>query len=202
MGRPPNRISIRSTIIHLNPKEGRPMLKKGYAITLAVLLAWTVIAVASNVHLKGGPSAEPSFTDNGLTLTSSGDLTGLGNGDVLVILSARANPTARCCTPGGSCKVPGQNPASVNVTGSESIPASEVKNGNVTFGVTTDPPTTPIPGAPDCPNSGWTESITDLAFTSATITVMQGGSTVFTTTCTFSSPTSDGRVSAQNVTCS
>jgi hypothetical protein len=31
---------------------------------------------------------------------------------------------------------------------------------------------------------------------------MQGGQTVFSTTCTFSSPTSDGRVPSQNVTCS
>ena len=88
---------------------------------------------ASSVHLKGGPGAEPTFTDAGLTLSSTGDLTGLGNGDVLVTLTARANPTAKCCTPGGSCKVPGQNPAPIDVSGSESIPASEVKNGNLTL---------------------------------------------------------------------
>jgi hypothetical protein len=167
-----------------------------------MLLAWAVLAVAANVHLKGGPSAEPTFTDNGLTLTSTASLTGLGNGDVLVIITAQANPTGQCCNPSGECKVPGQNPAPVQVTGSQSIPASQVKNGNVTFSVTTQAPTSPIPGAPDCPNSSWTESITDMSFTSASITVMQGGVTVFSTTCTFSSPTTDGRVPAGNVTCS
>jgi len=174
------------------------MLKKTYALMVGAVLATSVLALASNVHFKA--KSGPTFTDNGLTLTASGGLTGLGNGDVLIVLSASANPTGQCCTPGGSCKVPGQNPAPVQVTGSQAIPASEVKNGNVSFSVTTQPPTSPIPGAPDCPNSSWTESITDMAFTSGTITVMQNGQTVLTASCTFSSPTTDGRVT--NVTCS
>ena len=156
------------------------------------------VALASNVHLKG--RSTPAFTDQGLVLNATASLTGLGEGDILVLLSARANATANCCNPSGSCKVPGQNPAPVNVSGSESIPASEVRNGNVTFSVTTNGPTSPVPGAPDCPAASWRENITDLAFTSGTITVMQGGSTVLTLRCTFSSPTTDGPV--QNVTCS
>jgi hypothetical protein len=162
----------------------------------------TVTALAANVHLKGGGSAEPAFNDQGLTLNGSGALVGLGNGDVLVILSATADPQGQCCNPSGGCKVPGQNPAPVQVTGSQAIPASEVKNGTVNFSVTTQPPATPIAGAPDCPNSSWTENITGMSFTSATITVMQNGQTVFTTTCSISPPSSDGRVSAQSVSCS
>jgi hypothetical protein len=172
-------------------------------VTLAALVAASgYIAFASSVHLKGGPRAKPTFDDGGLTLTGSGTLAGLGEGDVLVILNARANATAECCNPSGGCRVPGHNPAPVTVSGGESIPASEVDNGNVAFVVTTQAPRSPIPGAPDCPNSSWSENIKDLAFTSATITVMQGGSTVLTLRCTFSPPTSDGRVPSQNVTCS
>ncbi len=168
----------------------------------AAALAIISVAAASSVHLKGGPRAEPSFTDNGLTLSASGELSGLGNADVLVTITATANPTANCTNPGGQSKVPGQNPAPVQVTGSVSIPASEIKNGTTPFDVTTNAPTSPIPGAPDCPNTSWTETITDMAFTSATITIEQpAGTVVLTVSCTFSSPTSNGAVPGGNVSC-
>jgi hypothetical protein len=158
--------------------------------------------MASNVHLKGGPRAKPAFTDLGLTLKASGALSGLGNADVLITLAAMANPTGQCCNPGGQCQVPGQNPAPVAVTGSEAIPAGEIKNGTTPFDVTTAPPTSPIPGAPDCPNTSWTENITDMAFTSAVITVEQPpGTTVLTVSCAISPPTSDGGVPSQTVVC-
>ena len=157
---------------------------------------------AASVHLKGGANSEPTFIDNGLTLTSNGALAGLGNEDLVVTLTATANATATCTNQGGN-QAPGQNPAPVTVSGSQSIPASEIKNGNVNFSVTTEGPVTPIPGAPGCPNPNWTEDITDLAFTSATITVEQpAGTLVLTVSCTFSAPTSNGAVSKQDVVCS
>lgn len=180
------------------------MRKIGIIAVLSLLLVAVTAAVASaaNVHLKGGANAEPSFTDGGLTLNAAGDLAGLGNGDVLVTLTARANPTATCTNPAGATQPPGQNPAEVEVTGSQAIPASEIKNGNTPFSVTTLAPTTPIPGAPDCPNPQWTERITDMAFTSAIITVQQPpGTTVLTVSCTFSSPTTNGAVPGGRVSC-
>ncbi len=180
-------------------------MKRLLVVSLVVAAAFVLSAgpaVASNVHLKGGPNAEPSFTDNGLTLTAAGNLAGLGNGDVRVTLNATANPTASCTNPAGQTQPPGQNPASVNVTGSESIPAPEIKNGTTPFSVTTNPPVTPVVGAPDCPNPQWTEAITDMRFTSATIIVEQPvGTTVLTVSCTFSSPTTNGPVPGGNVTC-
>src|SRR5436309_4364585 len=125
---------------------------------MAIGLMAAPMALGSSVHLKGGHNAEPAFTDNGLTLTETGELAGLGNGDVLVTLTATANPTATCGNPGSNTwQAPGQNPAEVTVTGTVSIPDSEIKNGNTPFSVTTDAPTTPVPGSPDCPNPQLTE---------------------------------------------
>jgi hypothetical protein len=167
----------------------------------AVIMLVASTALAASVHLKGGRNAEPAFTDNVLTLQADGDLAGLGNGDVQITLTATADVTATC-TNKGQNQAPGQNPADVTVSGGVSIPEDEIQNGNVSFSVETDPPVTPIAGAPECPNSNWTEDITDLSFTSAVITVEQPpGTLVLTVTCQFSSPTANGPVPAGNVSC-
>jgi hypothetical protein len=167
--------------------------------TLVLLLG--TAAYAASVHLKP-PSSEPSFIDNGKTLEASADLAGLGNVDLRVILTATGNPTATCTNPSGANQPSGQNPAQVVLTGVEGIPASKIKNGTVAFDVTTQAPVSPIPGAPDCPNPNWTEAITDVSFTSATITVEQPiGTTVLTVRCTFSPATTNGNVPAADVSC-
>lgn len=173
---------------------------KTVAVVAAALAMVAGPATASNVHFKG--KSGPSFTDNGLTLTTSGALTGLGNQDVVLTLTAKGNPTATCTNPSGKNQPPGQNPAPVTLTGSQSIPQSEIKNGNVSFRVTTQGPVSPVPGAPDCPNRQWTETITDVAFTSAFLRVEQpAGTTVLTADCTFKSPTKNGSVPSSNYAC-
>src|SRR5262249_26959050 len=122
-----------------------------FALCAGVVLA-SAEAYAASVHVKSGPF----FTDNGLTLTATGTLAGLGFQDIQVDMSATANPIATCTNPSGKNQPPGRNPAPVTVAATpESIPASAIKNGNASFSVTTNAPTTPIPGAPDCPGSSW-----------------------------------------------
>src|SRR5262249_5246482 len=168
-------------------------------IALAVGLSCAGAAYAANVHFKSGPG----FTDNVLTLTAAGVLAGLGFQDIQVDMSATANPIATC-TNHGQHQAPGQNPAPVAVSATpQSIPAGAIKNGNASFSLTTNAPTpNPIPGAPDCPNSSWTEVITDLAFTSAVITVEQPAGTVaLPISCTFAPQTANAPVAAAIVTC-
>ena len=166
-------------------------------ILFSVLALTAQQALATSVHWKHG---SPQFTDNGLTLTETGTLSGVGNGDLLVTLTATGNPTSVCSNK-GQHQPPGQNPAPVTLTGSESIPSSAIKNGNADYNVITNAPVSPIPGAPDCPNSNWTETITDVAFTSASLSVEQNSAVVFTGTCTFITPTSNGSVPSSNFTC-
>src|SRR4030095_7975364 len=97
---------------------------------LAVITLVTGVGWVASVHFR---RPAPTAIDGGLVLSFSGSLSGLGNADVFINLSATAEPTATCTTPAGSNESPGQNPASVNVTGSIAIPASEIKNGNLTF---------------------------------------------------------------------
>jgi hypothetical protein len=176
-----------------------------FALIVGIAVASVVMAAgpasASSVHLKGGANAEPTFFDGGLDLRASGALAGLGNGDVVVTMNARANVTSTCTNQGGNA-APGQNPAPLTVTGSTTIPQDQIKNGTTPFSVTTIAPDPVIAGAPDCPNGNWTESIDDLAFTSATIVVEQpAGTTVLTVSCTISPPSSDGAVPGGSVTC-
>src|SRR6266496_1171908 len=140
-------------------------------LTLLLVFSMSITALAASAHFKHG---SPVFTANksNLTLTASGALAGLGNGDIVVAVDASGTANLLCTNPGGSSKVPGQNP-NFTASGTGIVPAGSVKNGNASFSVTTSPPASPIPGAPDCPNSGWTETITSIIWTSARIRVWQ-----------------------------
>ena len=136
---------------------------------------------------------------------------GLGNFDSLQVLTATGGTVSTCTNQGGN-QAPGQNPAPVTLVGATPIEADDIKNGNVTISSRTDPPVTPVPGAPGCANSNWTEDITDVAFTSATIQLFQDQTPadgdfgrwetlVLTANCTFDPATSNGSVPASGFTC-
>jgi hypothetical protein len=134
--------------------------------SLAVLLVPGVAQAAVTFH------SGPTFTDNGTTLTVRGNVSGLGNEDLSVFLSATGVAEVTCTNPAGNV-APGQD---TTTTTSGSQTGIEPKNGRATFTVTTAQPTAPTDA---CPNRKWTATVTDVDFTSATLTLVQGGQVVF-----------------------
>jgi hypothetical protein len=172
-------------------------------VALATLVVGSTVATAASPHFKG--RSPIVFTDDGLTLTARASYAGLGNFDSLQVLTAAGDTASTCTTPSGTNESPGQNPAPVSVVGSTPVPAGDVKNGNLTVTTSTAAPTSPVPGSPGCPNASWTETITDVSFTSATLRLFQDQTAsdgefgrwetlVLTASCTFDPATSNGSV--------
>jgi hypothetical protein len=185
---------------HVEIREGETVKTKTLMLIGVALSFVMSAAFGAAVHFKGGKNAGPSFYDLGLYLGASGVVAGLGNEDGVVLLTARGIPEATCQNPGNGVHYPpGQNPAPYTLTGSLPFSPDDFdKNGNYAFYLETDEPESPIPGAPDCPNPKWTEEIVDIAFTSADLVIMQGGAVVLEAFCTFSPPTSDGKVKSSD----
>jgi hypothetical protein len=116
-------------------------------------------------------------------------MTVLGFGDLNINTTVSGSAVYQCQNPGGNL-APGQNRVQVGpVTAPTTIPSGAIKNGNVTF--TTNPavlsaPNTVSGAAAGCPNGGWTGVNPTLMVTNITLTIAQGGSTLFT--CTASNP--------------
>src|ERR671938_313983 len=144
-------------------------------------LLFVVLAALTALALAGLATAQTSgahFTKGGTpvcTVSANGTATGL-----------------TCTSPGGN-EAPGQNPA-VLVTSSGSQTIHNPKNGRAGVDVTTAQPTV-TPKQAGCPNNNWRVTIADVTFTTYTHTISQGGTTLFTCSGSFSSPSTNGQTS-------
>jgi hypothetical protein len=140
------------------------MLRKiGIIAVLSLIVAAlaAVPALAQNPHFVGPLTG----TDQGTTLLVSGKVAGLGSEPVNVVVDAEGIATVECENPGGNI-APGQD---TEVDASGQTGPITPRNGQITFRAATLEPT--VPNFPTCPNRQWTANVTDVEFTSATVTV-------------------------------
>jgi hypothetical protein len=155
------------------------------AVLATLMLFTTVSALAASPHFKKGGTPTCTITGSGSsqTVVCRAALAGLGNEDVAVNVTVEGFAVYQCQNQGGNI-APGQNkvltgPQTVPTT----IPSAQVKNGTVRF--TTNPNT--LTAAPTvsgaeagCPNANWTGVNPTLTSTGISMTIAQGGSTLFT----------------------
>src|SRR6266566_4767551 len=146
-------------------------------LAMLMLVLAVSVAFASSPHFKKG--GEPVCTFSGTTsipVTCTGTLAGLGNEDLKLSLSVSGFALYQCQNGGGNT-APGQNKVLEGpATADTAIPASAIKNGNLTF--TTNPAT--LTAAPTvsgatagCPNPNWTGVNPTLTLTSITLDIFQ-----------------------------
>jgi hypothetical protein len=180
-------------------------LRTRIAIAIAAIAAFgafAAYAVAASPHFKKGGTPVCTFSGTtSIPVTCTGTLAGLGNEDLNLHLSVSGTALYQCQNGGGNI-APGQNRVLVGpATSDTAIPASAIKNGNLTF--TTNPAT--LTAAPTvsgavagCPNNNWTGVNPTLTLTSITLGIFQPATTqIFS--CTASNP--NGLTSPVTLTC-
>jgi hypothetical protein len=176
------------------------MRKAFLAVTVVVALAavTAATATAASPHFKKGGSPVCTISGGATSKSTSctASLAGLGGGDLTINTTVSGFAVYQCQNAGGNV-APGQNRVLVGpVTAPTTIPSGAIKNGNVTF--TTNPavltaPSTVSGSAAGCPNPNWTGVNPNLTVTNITMTIAQGGVTLFTCSASNSSGLS-GRV--------
>jgi len=170
-------------------------LKKRFVVLAALVgavAAISAVSFAASPHFKHG--GEPVCTvggtgTNSSSTTCSASLTGLGGGDLTINVTVSGSAVYQCQNGGGNI-APGQNRVLVGpTTAPTTIPADQIKNGNVSF--TSNPavltaPATVTGAQAGCPNAHWTGVNPTLTTTNITMTIAQGGATLFT--CTANNP--------------
>lgn len=169
----------------------RRMIITFLMLALAAIFA-APSAVAASPHFRKGGSPTCTITGGSTSksTTCTASLTGLGQQDLVVTTSTSGTAVYQCQNGGGNI-APGQNRVLVGpATSTTSIPAGQIKNGNLTF--TTNPavltaPATVSAQQAGCPNNNWTGVNPTLTLTSITLTIEQPPGTVIFT-CSASNP--------------
>ena len=130
---------------------------------LTLLTTFAGAALAQSGHFVGTPTC----TDIGTQVQCSGKVAGLGGTTFTITVEAAGTASVTCTNPAGNV-APGQS-FTTTVVGS-SGPFATPRNGQARFTVTSDVPSAP---AGSCPNPRWTATVTDVTFTTATVTLFE-----------------------------
>jgi hypothetical protein len=147
-------------------------------VLVALIIGVSVAAVfAASPHYKRG---SPQCSASGTTGTCSGSIAGLGNEDIRITVSVTGTAQPFCAAPGNPGNlVPGQNPVDFTASASQTIPASAIKNGTLSFSLSaTAVVPTPTAEEAGCPNPNWNVTISQASISSITLTVEQPVGTV------------------------
>jgi hypothetical protein len=132
-------------------------------VVTAAVLALPSVASAQSGHFVGTQTC----TDIGTQVQCSGKVAGLGGTTFTITVSAQGTASVECHNPAGNV-APGQS-FSFTAAGS-SGPFPTPRNGQSPYTVMTNAPVAP---AGSCPNSKWTAVVTDVQFTTATISLFE-----------------------------
>ena len=138
---------------------------------IAIRVAVAMIVGGASLAAQSGHFLDRTVScrDVGTQVQCTGKVAGLGGTTFEITVEAQGTATVTCTNPGGNV-APGQN-TSVTVAGT-TTPLPTPKNGNFTYAITSDDPN-PLPPTPTGPNDSWTPTITDVSFTTATLSLFE-----------------------------
>jgi hypothetical protein len=153
-------------------------------VAMAASMAVLVLALGAGPALaqSGHFIGTPTCTDIGTQVRCTGKVAGLGGTTFEITIEAEGIASVECTNPGGNV-APGQDTA-VTVAGTTE-PLPTPRNGQFRFRITSDDPE-PLPPTPTCPNAQWTPNIVDVAFTTATLSLLEDGNVSDTVTVSVS----------------
>jgi hypothetical protein len=148
---------------------------------LATLLSVLSLAMAApaaraqSIHFKEAPQITVAEVEEGLAVTVTGAVSGLGNKNVAITLDVLGEFSTICISPGGNA-APGQNRVPHETSSTKTVSKTEIKNGNLFFTITTifDIPEEVDPVLAGCPNRRWTAMVDEAFLIEAVLTLSQG----------------------------
>ncbi len=145
------------------------MLRK-FGIIAVLSLLVTAFAAVPVLAQAGHFVGTPTCRDIGTQIQCSGKVAGLGGTTFDIVASATGTASVTCTNPAGNV-APGQ---SFTTTSTGSLgPTPTPRNGQFQFrNLTSATPTAP---AGSCPNPMWRATVTDVQFTTATLTLLEDG---------------------------